>query len=105
MRTCARTLEPSVLRPTRENSLDEWTGAWKLKTNFTNILQNMLSWLDLVVTMVCDGVDPDSVDGFNNDNGIGLTQVDAVGYVGTIANASKIVIRSREFRTNSSRRY
>ena len=105
MRTGAGTLQPLVLRPTRENSLDGWTGAWRLKTNFTNIIQNMLSWLDLVVTKVCDGVDPDSVDGFNNDNGIGLTQVDAVGYVGTIANASKSVTRSRECRTNSSRRY
>jgi hypothetical protein len=28
----------------------------------------------------CDGVEPDNVDGYDNSNGLGLTEQDAIGY-------------------------
>lgn len=48
----------------------------------------MLSRLDLAATKGCDGVDPDNVDGYDNENGLGLTQADAVDYVNFLADAA-----------------
>ena len=33
------------------------------------------------MTKGCDGVDPDNVDGYDNDNGLGLTQASALDYI------------------------
>ncbi|PYI35819.1 hypothetical protein BP00DRAFT_307321, partial [Aspergillus indologenus CBS 114.80] len=41
--------------------------------------------LDLAAQKGCDGVDPDNVDGYDNDNGLGLTAADAVAFVGWLA--------------------
>ena len=68
--------------------LDGWPGEWWLDTNSTNVRNIMLSRLDLAVTKGCDGVDPDNVDGYDNDNGLDLTQADAVDYVNFLANAA-----------------
>lgn len=48
----------------------------------------MLARLDLAVTKGCDGVDPDSVDGYDNENCHGLTQADAVDYMNVLADAA-----------------
>ena len=68
--------------------LDGWAGEWWLDTNSSNVRKIMLSRLDLAVTKGCDGVDPDNVDGYNNDNGLELTQADAVDYVNFLADAA-----------------
>ena len=68
--------------------LDGWAGEWWLNTNSSNVRKVMLSRLDLAVTKGCDGVDPDNVDGYDNDNGIGLTQADAVDYLNFLADAA-----------------
>ena len=36
----------------------------------------------------CDGVDPDNIDAYDNDNGLGLAQADAVNYVSFLADAA-----------------
>ena len=41
----------------------------------------MLSQLDLAVPKDCDGVSPANMDGFDDDNGIDLIQVDGLDYV------------------------
>ena len=41
----------------------------------------MQARLDMAVAKGCDGVDPDNIDAYDNDNGLGLTQSDAVDYV------------------------
>jgi Glycoside-hydrolase family GH114 len=41
----------------------------------------MLARRGLSVTKGCDGVDPDNVDGYDNDNGLGLTQASALDYI------------------------
>lgn len=38
----------------------------------------MLARLDRAQTLGCDGVDPDNVDAYNNDNGLNLTENDAI---------------------------
>ena len=68
--------------------LDGWAGEWWLKTSSTNVRQIMLSRLDLAVMKGCDGVDPDNVDGYDNDNGLDLTEEDAVDYINFLADAA-----------------
>ena len=68
--------------------LDGWPGEWWLNTNSSNVRSIMLSRLDLAVTKGCDGVDPDNVDGYDNDNGLSLTQADAIDYVKFLADAA-----------------
>ena len=54
------------------NPVDGWPGEWWLDTNSANVRKIMLSRLDLAAAKGCDGVDPDNVDGYDNDNGLGL---------------------------------
>ena len=68
--------------------LDGWAGELWLETNSSNVRGIMLSRLELAVTKGCDGVDPDNVDGYANDNGLGLSQADAVDYVNFLADAA-----------------
>ncbi|PWY77367.1 endo alpha-1,4 polygalactosaminidase [Aspergillus heteromorphus CBS 117.55] len=59
----------------------DWhTERW-LNINSPNVRSIMSSRLDLAAYNGCDGVDPDNVDGYNNDNGLGLTEKDSVEYV------------------------
>ena len=44
--------------------------------------------LDMAVRKGCDAVDPDNVDAYDNDNGLGLTQDDAVNYVSFLSDAA-----------------
>ena len=50
----------------------------------------MLARLELSVTKGCDGVDPDNVKGYDNDNGLGLTQGSALNYVNFLADAAYV---------------
>lgn len=45
----------------------------------------MLTRLDMAVNQSCDAVDPDNVDGYSNDNGLGLTQDDSIDYMRWLA--------------------
>lgn len=46
----------------------------------------MTARLQLAQSKGCDGVDPDNVNAYNNDNGLGLTTADAIDYVTFLAN-------------------
>jgi hypothetical protein len=48
----------------------------------------MAARTSLAVSKGCDGVDPDNVDGYNNDNSLGLTKADAIDYLNFLANNS-----------------
>jgi hypothetical protein len=52
----------------------------------------MLKRLDRAATMMCDGVDPDNVDAYNNENGLNLTIADAVSYVSFLSDAAHVFI-------------
>lgn len=45
----------------------------------------MTSRLDIAAAKGCDGVDPDNVDGYDNDNGLGLTTDDSISYLRFLA--------------------
>lgn len=68
------------------NDLDGWPGEKWLNTSSQSVRRIMQARLDIAATKGCDGVDPDNVDGYNNDNGLGLTQADAIDYVMFLAN-------------------
>jgi len=51
-----------------------------------NVRRIMLARLDLAVQKGCDGVEPDNVDGFVNDNGLELTAADQLAFNRFIAN-------------------
>lgn len=68
--------------------LAEWPGERWLNTSSPSVRDIMLARLDLAVTKSCDGVDPDNVDGYANENGLGLTPADAVAYLDFLADAA-----------------
>jgi hypothetical protein len=70
------------------SAVEGWQGENWLRTKSTNVRNIMLARLDLAAKKKCDGVEPDNVDGFDNSNGLGLTQNDAVDYVTFLANAA-----------------
>jgi hypothetical protein len=45
----------------------------------------MTARIELAKSKGCDGVDPDNVDGYDNDSGLSLTQSDAIDYLTFLA--------------------
>ncbi|KKY21691.1 hypothetical protein UCRPC4_g03458 [Phaeomoniella chlamydospora] len=68
--------------------LDGWPGEYWLNVSSSNVRTIMLSRLDLAVVKGCNGVDPDNVDGYDNDNGLDLTEDDAIQYMEFLADAA-----------------
>lgn len=66
--------------------LDGWPGEKWLDIRSTNVRNIMKSRLDLAVQKGCNGVDPDNVDGYDNDNGFDLQESDAIDYIIFLAN-------------------
>ncbi|CAO1626334.1 unnamed protein product [Parajaminaea phylloscopi] len=69
--------------------LDGWDGEWWSNTKSSNVRDIMRKRLQLAASKGCDGVDPDNIDAYNNDNGLGLTQADAIDYVQFLATEAK----------------
>jgi hypothetical protein len=69
------------LAPYRGNPLQGWEGEWWLDIRRAEVRTVMTHRLDTAVSKGCDAVDPDNVDGFANDNGLGLTRDDQIDYL------------------------
>jgi len=67
------------------NNIDNWPGEKWLDIRSPEVMDIMRARLDLAVTKGCDGVDPDNVDAYSNDNGFALTSDDQVNYNQAIA--------------------
>jgi hypothetical protein len=67
------------------NPLQGWNGENWLDTNSAAVRTIMENRMDLAVNKSCDAVDPDNIDAYDNDNGLSLTQTDAVNYVTFLA--------------------
>ncbi|KAF7877516.1 hypothetical protein EAF04_001193 [Stromatinia cepivora] len=65
--------------------LPEWQNEYWANISSPNVRSIMLSRLDMAVNQSCDAVDPDNVDGYSNDNGLGLTQDDSIEYMQWLA--------------------
>ncbi|KAK4941391.1 hypothetical protein LTR10_018660 [Elasticomyces elasticus] len=70
------------------SELDGWPGEYWLNISSQNVRNIMLDRIKLAEQKGCDGIDPDSVDGYANDNGLDLTSADAVRYVQFLAEAA-----------------
>lgn len=68
--------------------LDGWPGEHWLDIRSTNVRSIMLARLDLAEQKGCDGVDPDNIDGYDNDTGLDLRSTDAIDYLSFLANAA-----------------
>jgi hypothetical protein len=62
------------------NVLQGWPDEKWLDVRSPAVRAIMRARLDTAVSKGCDGVEPDNVDGYDNDNGLGLTQADQVDY-------------------------
>lgn len=62
-------------------NLDGWADEkWLDVSNFEKFASIIESRLDLAVEKGCDGVEPDNIDGFENDNGFNLNYDDQLKY-------------------------
>ena len=68
--------------------LPDWPGETWLNVSSPSVRAIMLRRLDLAVSKNCDAVDPDNMDGYQNSNGLNLTQQDAIDYVTFLAEAA-----------------
>jgi hypothetical protein len=62
------------------NNLDGWPGERWLDVRNAGVRNVMKSRLDLAVTKRCDAVEPDNVDGYDNNPGFPLTASDQLEY-------------------------
>ncbi len=62
------------------STLDGWPDEKWLDIRLPAVRDVMKARLDAAKMKGCDGVEPDNVDGFDNDNGLGLTAKDALDY-------------------------
>jgi hypothetical protein len=61
--------------------LDDWPGERWLEIRRIDLLSPiMTARMDLAVQKGCDGLEPDNIDGYNNDSGFPLTAADQLTY-------------------------
>ncbi|KIL83676.1 hypothetical protein FAVG1_13101 [Fusarium avenaceum] len=61
--------------------LDGWPGERWLNVSSPNVRSIMKKRIEMAAKKGCDAIDPDNVDGFQNNNGLKLTQNDTVNFV------------------------
>lgn len=66
-------------------ALDGWPGEFWLKYKSNNVRNIMKARLDLAKSKGCNGVDPDNMDAYNNNNGWRATQQDTIDYITFLA--------------------
>ncbi len=66
--------------------LEGWAGERWLDVTEPTVLEVALARLDLAVEKGCDGVEPDNVDGYQNDSGFQLTAAHQLGFNRRLAN-------------------
>jgi hypothetical protein len=71
------------------NELDGWAGERWLDIRSQDVLDLMLARLDLAVEKGCDGVDPDNVNGYQNDTGFDLSAREQLAFNRRIANEAR----------------
>jgi len=65
--------------------MEDWEGEWWLDTKSANVRAIMKTRIALAKSKGCDAIDPDNVDAYNNENGLGLTENDAIDYLKFLA--------------------
>ncbi|KAJ5196296.1 hypothetical protein N7449_006775 [Penicillium cf. viridicatum] len=70
------------------SNLDEWPGERWLDIKSSSVRAIMSSRLDMAQQKGCDGVDPDNIDAYGNENGLGLMEADSVDFLTFLASES-----------------
>ncbi len=70
------------------NTLDGWPDERWLDIRSPYVMEIMLARLDMAEDKGCDGVEPDNMDGYQNDPGFDFTVRDQLAYNRLIANAA-----------------
>lgn len=68
------------------NNLQGYNDEWWVDVRSSNVHRIMRARLDLAVNKGCDGVEPDNVDGYQNNPGLPFTATDQLAYNRFIAN-------------------
>ncbi|KAL3477508.1 glycoside hydrolase superfamily [Aspergillus californicus] len=71
------------------DNLDDWPGESWVNISSSTIRDIMTTRLDLAQEKGCDGVDPDNVDGYDNPNGLRLTEDDSADYMRFLAEEAR----------------
>lgn len=69
--------------------LDGWPGERWVKLSSPTVRNVMKKRVALAASKGCDAIDPDNVDGYQNDNGLGLTEQDSIDFMRFIAEEAK----------------
>ena len=67
-------------------TLDGWPDEKWLDVRKPAVRELMKARLDMAKSKKCDGVEPDNIDGYDNENGLGLTEKDGLDYDKFLAN-------------------
>ncbi|CAG9946716.1 unnamed protein product [Clonostachys rosea f. rosea IK726] len=62
------------------SGLNGWPDETWLNLKSENVANIMRDRIALAAKVGCDGIDPDNMDGYDNENGIGLTKQDTIDY-------------------------
>lgn len=62
------------------DALKGWPGEWWVDVRDATVREILAARLDLAAARGCDAVDPDNVDGYQNDNGLALTADDQLDF-------------------------
>lgn len=65
--------------------LDGWPGEYWLKLDSQNVRNIMTDRIAIAAEMGCNAIDPDNVDGYDNENGLDLTEEDSVNFMRFLA--------------------
>jgi len=68
--------------------LGDWPGERWLDVRSVDVRNIMIKRMDLAKSKGCDGVDPDNVDGYSNDNGLKLSAANQLDYNRFLAKAA-----------------
>jgi len=71
------------------SNLDDWEGEKWLNIRSQSVRAIMKQRLDLAKSKGCDGVEPDNVDGYSNDNGLALSYTEQLNFNKFIAKEAK----------------
>jgi hypothetical protein len=75
-----RTDSPELAKTGLGSVLDGWPDERWVDIRSAAVRDVMKARLDLAVSRGCDGVEPDNVDAFDNENGLGLTAQDQIDF-------------------------
>ncbi|KAF2024199.1 hypothetical protein EK21DRAFT_94296 [Setomelanomma holmii] len=70
-------------------ALDGWPGEKWIRLGSENVKGIMRKRIEMAKSKACDGVDPDNVDGYQNDNGLSLTANESTAFMQYLSSVTR----------------